>query len=144
MAKTTTLPKLWWPLMEAPSCKTPYCCVCGKTAPLNQHHVVKRSAGNLYRAGVKAPKPTVTLCGSGTTGCHGLAHENRLHFRWHKSSPRFVDHGNRRNGHWEYLLTDEPVKYQKALEMDGWEPVKWICRKREVFPSAHKWTENAL
>lgn len=85
MAKVTTLPELWWPLMEGPSVETPYCCVCGARWPLNRHHVVKRSAGERYVNGVRLPKPTLMLCGSGNaSGCHGKAHQGRLHFRYVK------------------------------------------------------------
>lgn len=134
MAKVTTLPKLYHPLMEGASIKTAYCCVCGRTWPLNQHHVVKRSQGNLYRNGVKLPKPTLTLCGfgnnlhgpNGETWCHGLAHANRLHFRWVQTDLKSGEWWGCtcRGGHWEYLVTEEPVRYMQALKMDGWQPVK--------------------
>lgn len=137
MAKVDTLPELYRPLMRGTSVILDHCAVCGRTWPLNQHHVVKRSAGNLYRQGVKLPKPTITLCGSGNaSGCHGLAHQGRLHFRWVVTPvPAMGNWGGqyenlytgvanykiRTGGHWEYLITDEPTKYQKALEMEGWE-----------------------
>lgn len=134
MAKVTTLPKLYQPLMQGTSVKTAYCCVCGRTWPLNHHHVVKRSQGNMYRNGVKLPKPTLTLCGSGNnlhgpngeTWCHGLAHANRLHFRWVQTDLKSGEWWGRtcRGGHWEYLITEEPVRYMQALKMDGWQPVK--------------------
>ncbi|WP_314785064.1 hypothetical protein [Olsenella uli] len=111
MARVTTLPELLWPLMDGMSLTLDRCAVCGKPWPLNQHHVVRRGAGRLYRGGVEVSKPTVTLCGSGNaSGCHGLAHANRLHFRW--------------AGRWEYLLCDEPTRYQEALEMDGWRAIR--------------------
>lgn len=128
MARVTTMAPIWWPLMECPSIETPYCAVCGKTWPLNRHHLVKRSAGQLVRGGVVLPKPTIVLCGSGnTSGCHGLAHQGRLHFRWVESDAGsegwYLTHI--RGGHLEYLLTEEPEKYADALKMDGWRPV---CR----------------
>lgn len=43
------------------------CCVCGKHRE-SMHHVVPRSRG-----GHKGPQ--LPLCGSGTTGCHGMAHD---------------------------------------------------------------------
>lgn len=132
MSRVDTLPELYRPLMEGYSVETPFCAVCGRTHPLNRHHIVKRSAGKMYRAGVEIPKPTIMLCGSGNaSGCHGLAHQNRLHFRWVK---RDVNEGewyqvHVDGGHWEYIITDEPVKYQKALEMDGWMPLRgWDMR----------------
>lgn len=131
MARVDTLPPILRPLMDGASVILPFCAVCGATWPLNQHHVVRRGAGELYRSGVKAPKPTITLCGSGNTGgCHGLAHQNRLHFRWVPSDAVGDGFGHYRRmeggdgGHWEYLLTDEPVKYQRALEMDGWKRIE--------------------
>ena len=123
----TTLPEMWWGLMDAPSVETPYCAVCGATWPLNRHHMVRRSAGRLYRAGVEVPKPTIVLCGSGNAGgCHGLAHGNRLHFRWVSADYRSGEWwlSGCRGGHLEYLLTDEPVDYLHALEMDGWRPLR--------------------
>lgn len=105
-----TLSKDLWDLMESESVKLPYCAVCGSHGHLEQHHMVPRSAGNLYRDGVRLEKPTITLCGMGnTSGCHGLAHAHRLHFRY--------------AGRLEYLITDKPVKRYKALEMDGWKAI---------------------
>lgn len=83
----------------------------------------------MYQNGVELPKPTIVLCGSGnTSGCHGLAHHERLHFRWvpmnasHNSTVKTW--GTFGAGHWEYLITDEPTKYQKALDMDGWRELR--------------------
>lgn len=61
MARVDTLPEFLRPLMDGCSVETPFCCVCGRTYPLNRHHVVRRSAGKLYRYGVEMPKPTVML-----------------------------------------------------------------------------------
>ena len=78
--------------------------------PLNQHHVVWRSWGEYYDNGVKQEKPTITLCGNGnTSGCHGLAHSRRVHFRW--------------NDGWQYLRTDT-TDYVEALEEEGWRDIK--------------------
>lgn len=92
MARVDTLPEYLRPLMEGVTVRTPYCAVCGRVQPLNQHHVVRRGAGKMYRDGREVEKPTVTLCGFGNNlhdadgreYCHGLAHANRLHFRWVK------------------------------------------------------------
>ncbi len=108
---TGTLDRQLWPLMRAEEVRQGFCCVCGRTAPLNQHHLVRRSAGKLFRDGEELPKPTVTLCGSGnTSGCHGLAHSYRLHFRMGI-------------GGLQYIVT-EPMKYSKALKMRGWKPIR--------------------
>lgn len=111
--RRSTLEPMWWPLMRGPTVKREWCVVCGRTYPLNQHHPVKQSGGNLMgRDGIPLEKPTLTLCGSGnTSGCHRLAHEGRLFFRYE-------------DGQWEYLLTREPVKAQKAFGMEGWRRIR--------------------
>ena len=130
MARVDTLPEYLRPLMEGTSVTTPCCAVCGRTDPLNQHHIVRRGAGKMYRSGVEVKKPTITLCGFGNNlsdadgrpYCHGLAHANRLHFRWVKEdvlANKFT-RVHAAGGHWEFLKTDEPVKYWDALKMDGW------------------------
>ena len=127
MARVSTLPEFLRPLMEGPSVETRRCAVCGRAWPLNRHHVVRRGAGRLYPNGVEVPKPTVVLCGSGNTGgCHGLAHANRLHFRWVRAEqPSGEYYGTRvSGGHWEYLLLDEPTSYLDALGMEGWAPLR--------------------
>lgn len=119
MARVDTLPEYLRPLMDGKTVRAPYCVVCGRSGPLNQHHVVRRGAGKLFRDGAEVEKPTLTLCGFGNNMsdadgreyCHGLAHANRLHFRW-------------RNDRWEYLRTDVPTRYYEALEMDGWLPLR--------------------
>lgn len=125
MAEVTTLPELWRPLMDAPNIITPWCAVCGKTGHLEQHHMVKRSTGQLVLPnGAIAEKPTITLCGHGNAdGCHGLAHQGRLHFRWVRT--RYVGgtddfYADITGGHLEYLLTDRPVDYLTALSRGGW------------------------
>ena len=127
MARVTTLARMWWDLMGAPSIEGPCCAVCGATWPLNRHHVVPRSAGRLYRHGVEVPKPTVMLCGSGNaSGCHGKAHSGRLHFRWveveavHGGFGRYMRTENATGGHYEVLELEEPVDRLTALGMDGW------------------------
>jgi len=91
------------PLMSAPSIDTPYCPFCGKRAT-QRHHIVARSQGGTNG-------PTVNVCGLGNaSGCHGRLHSHTLHLR-------YIDG-------WEYLETDEPTKYQTALEMDGWRKLR--------------------
>lgn len=87
-------------LMDAPSLTPCYCVVCGLPT-VTRHHVVPRSQGG--HAG-----PVLSLCGHGTAGCHGRAEDKRLHFRY--------------DGRWWWLATQYPVKYQDALELDGWLP----------------------
>lgn len=58
MAKVDTMPIYLRPLMRGCSVKLNRCAVCGETYPLNQHHVVRRSAGKMY-------------------DCHGSSFRNR-------------------------------------------------------------------
>ena len=97
------LNRLTLPLLGKPSLISRYCVVCGKPATNSHHVIIKGMGGSRHSKRI----PTVSLCGSGnTSGCHGLAHSMRLHFRY-------------RDG-WEYLLLDEPTDYQTALGMEGW------------------------
>lgn len=111
-----TLPQYLRPLMELDSTRSDCCEVCGRTSPLNQHHIVFRSAGRLFRDGREVPKPTITLCGFGNNlrdsdgryYCHGMAHQHMLHFRNH-------------DGMREYIITDEPTDEWSALQIEeGW------------------------
>ncbi len=52
------------------------CVVCGDTASPSQHHVLPRGQG-----GDDDPANLVSLCGSGTTGCHGLIEANDIMVR---------------------------------------------------------------
>ncbi len=142
MAKVDTLPEFLRPLMAAPSVESPCCAVCGRPGPLERHHIVRRSAGRLYRNGVEVPKPTVTLCGFGNNlrdadgrpYCHGLAHAGMLHFRWVPSDAvgdgfgNYLRQGGGDGGHLEYLLLDEPADYLSALSMGGWRPLRGWSR----------------
>lgn len=105
---TDTMPLMWRDLMDAPSIKADCCVVCGRNRPLNQHHIVPRSAGKLFdENGREIAKPTVTLCGNGnTSGCHGKAHSGLLHFRY-------------RDG-LEYLMPGSPCDRLTALGLEGW------------------------
>jgi len=108
-----TMPEIYRPMMEGKTVKSDRCVVCGRYYPLEQHHVVWRSWGELHDdEGNRLPKATLTLCGFGNNlpYCHGLAHHRLLHFRWN------VDH-------WEYLRTKNETKYQDTLTMDGWRPI---------------------
>ena len=126
MADVTTLDHILIPLMDSPSIKRPCCAICGRRSPLEQHHIVRRSAGKLFRKGVEVKKPTITLCGFGNNlgYCHGLAHANRLHFRWveEEINPK-LEFRTETGGHLEYLITEEPISYINALDMEGWRQV---------------------
>jgi 5-methylcytosine-specific restriction endonuclease McrA len=90
-------------LMDKPSCEPGCCAVCGAPRGITSHHIVPRSQGGL-------DGPTIDLCGHGTTGCHGDAEEKRIHFRWH-------------DDWWQFLITEAPMKYQDALQLEGWRRV---------------------
>lgn len=111
-----TMPEYLRPLMGLRSTRSDRCEVCGRTYPLEQHHIVFRSQGQLHdMRGNRMPKPTITLCGfgnnlrdsNGRLYCHGMAHHHMLHFR---------NNGGRR----EYLITDKPVNEWDALKLEGW------------------------
>ena len=117
---------MWHDLMEAPSIDNieKRCAICGKPAT-DKHHIVPRSAGKLFdQYGHELKNPTVRLCGHGnTSGCHGLAHSHRLHFR-------YMTYEKKRKGMYpqkikqlEYLITDKPCDHIRALELDGWRKV---------------------
>ena len=92
-------------LMKGPSISGSVCPFCGRPVA-NSHHIVPRSQG-----GVKGP--TVNVCGMGNaSGCHGKLHSHMLHLRFDADSWQ-----------WMYLRTKEPMKYEKALELDGWKPL---------------------
>lgn len=109
-----TLPLIYRPLMEAPSVRKECCAVCGRRFPLEQHHIVWRSWGKVFKDGKEVRKPTITLCGFGNNlrdadgryYCHGKAHHRMLHFKY--------------DGALMCLETEEPVSYQDALGMEGW------------------------
>lgn len=87
-------------LMCAPSINSMWCPFCGRIAT-QKHHIVHRSRGGTNG-------PTVNVCGLGNaSGCHGKLHQHRLHLRY--------------TDEWEFLETEEPTKYQDALDMDGWQ-----------------------
>lgn len=122
-----TISELYKPMMGKPSIRSNRCVICGQPAT-NQHHVVKRSAGKWVRDGIELKKPTMSLCGMGNaSGCHGLAHAGRLHFRW--AVTRTVPKSSKEEGlaaalvggHWEAKLTNQPCTYQQALaNEEGW------------------------
>lgn len=126
MANVTTLDEVYRPLMDAPTVKLDRCAVCGRAWPLNQHHIVFRSQGQLIRDGKPVKKPTVTLCGDGNNlyglapdgtrvvWCHGKAHHRLLHFRNDHGQLEYIDLGD---------SPSDAAKYQAALLMDGWRPL---------------------
>lgn len=58
------------------------CVGCGTTQDLTTQHRIARGMGGTGRGGdlalvIASPVNGLTLCGSGTTGCHGWAERNR-------------------------------------------------------------------
>lgn len=92
-------------LMKGVSIEGETCVFCGMKAT-NAHHVVPRSQGG-------SSGPTIPVCGMGNaSGCHGLLHSHMLHLRWDEETWQ-----------WLYLRTEKPMKYENALEEDGWKPL---------------------
>lgn len=119
MFKKTTMEQWLWPLMQGKTVRLQNCPICGRPAT-NMHHIVRRGDGELIgNDGRPRPKPMISLCGTGTTGCHGLVHELRLHFRWKDDT-------------WEYLKTEEPTGRIEALGLPGWKPIRMPQRINEV------------
>lgn len=138
-----TIDELLLPMMGKPSIKGERCAVCGRPAT-NQHHVVRRGAGKWVRGGVEVRKPTVALCGSGNaSGCHGLAHQGRLHFRWKATLDK---QSGMVGGHWEAKLVNVPCSYQEALASEvGWERIPLKGADRPLFePRKRKRRQEVL
>lgn len=52
------------------------CARCGTTEGLTTQHRVARGMGGTRAAWINEPPNLLTLCGSGTTGCHGWTEAN--------------------------------------------------------------------
>ena len=107
-----TMPQVYRPLMECPTIMLNFCPICGRLYPLEQHHLVWRSWGKLFKDGREVEKPTITLCGFGNNlpYCHGKVHNHMLHFKWD-------------DGLW-YLETEKPTRYIESLKLDGWKRIE--------------------
>lgn len=68
--------------MNARDMIRPWCVVCGRPAT-NKHHEPPKGIGGIGKKGIEPP--VISLCGSGTTGCHGMRHAGKIKFRWHKN-----------------------------------------------------------
>ena len=120
---------MWAPLFGKPNASNIYgrCMVCGRPAN-NHHHIVPRSAGEMSVDGRRLSKPTILLCGNGnTSGCHGLAHQHRLHFRWvdafeeHRYDKVATPKYDTGSGHYEWKLFDQPINVLEAwAHTKGW------------------------
>lgn len=97
------LNRLFEELMDAPDLLSTdgMCAICRIRPVQNRHHIVPRSQGG-------TSGPIAEVCGLGNaSGCHGMLHGHLLHLRFG-------------GGAWQVLVTKEPVKYQDALDMEGW------------------------
>lgn len=59
------------------------CVRCGRFVGdwKSRHHRVSKGAGGSKREWINSPSNLITLCGSGTTGCHGWVTENTTRAR---------------------------------------------------------------
>lgn len=62
------------------------CCICGKPAT-NSHHLPPKGYGIAFvlptKMGQFVLRPALlSVCGSGTTGCHGLIHNKVITVKW--------------------------------------------------------------
>lgn len=127
MIDKTTLPRIYWPLMDCKVEDRGYCAICGRPYPTERHHIVRRGAGSYFRDGELVRKPEIRLCGFGnnlkdTDGryyCHGKAHSGLLHFRMNDGHLEFLDLAGKVD-----LITAGSLRYQDVLEMDGWMPLR--------------------
>lgn len=69
------------------------CPLCHSELICNTHHQPDRHSFNLKTEwGIFVLKPALFgLCGSGTTGCHGLIESNRLSVEWRWDSEEYAD-----------------------------------------------------
>jgi hypothetical protein len=79
------------------------CAVCGQSVleiPFNIHHRRNRGSGGSSDPAINAPSNLLTVCGTGTTGCHG----------WIGSSPaEALEHGYVVSLNSREATTDVPV-----------------------------------
>ena len=68
---------------------TDTCAVCGARAT-NVHHIVPKRNGYTFALhNHELRSPLIALCGSGTTGCHGLFHSGKLKAVWEWNSEEY-------------------------------------------------------
>lgn len=108
------------------------CIACGRSSPLTAHHRTARGMGGTSRVDLGSPTNGLTLCGSGTTGCHGWVEYHRTQavaLGW--LVPEGVDPATRpyldRTYGWRLPLHDGLAVYVDAIE-DVPEPVRDAAR----------------
>lgn len=80
------------------------CARCGSGGPLTLQHRTGRGMGGSRDPRINAPSNLITLCGSGTTGCHGVV----------ESTPRL----SRLTG-WAVARHDDPAEIP-VQTLSGW------------------------
>lgn len=95
------------------------CAWCGRPAS-NCHHVPAKGMGGRNRTfvlrtpmGAFVLRPAlIALCGSGTTGCHGLAHSRGLRIRWMWGRAEYAEKWW--SGHWlsHGIVPHDPRLYE--------------------------------
>ena len=71
------------------------CFICGKPATNTHHHPSKGRATSFTLETPKGrfvSKPALfAVCGSGTTGCHGLIHAGKVKLKWEWDRPEYQE-----------------------------------------------------
>ena len=86
-------------LLDKPSIDSKVCAVCGRPAA-NRHHVIQKGLGGTK---LEPRIPTIPLCGFGNNeydGCHGLAHANRIEFKYDERDRLWKWRQTRHGGRW--------------------------------------------
>lgn len=83
------------------------CAVCGKPATNSHHHPPKGTASTFkleYPDGsYQVLRPSLlAVCGSGTTGCHGLIHQRKVRIRWEWDDLAYQEQ------YWQGLIGSKP------------------------------------
>ncbi len=69
----------------------PFCALCGRPAGSVHHIQPLRNGREFGLHGHVLMSSLATLCGSGTTGCHGMLHAGSAFVRWRWDSPEAGD-----------------------------------------------------
>lgn len=85
------------------------CSVCGKSAT-NVHHQPNKGRGRILILNGHMLRPALfALCGSGTTGCHGKIHQQKLKIVWRWTSEEYAREW------WEGGLLEEVKPHSEEL-----------------------------
>jgi 5-methylcytosine-specific restriction endonuclease McrA len=97
------------------------CRLCGTTFCVNAHHLIPRSLGGIW-----TESNIVGLCGSGTTGCHGLV-EARNRTACHVLRTTLTD------AEYSYLVSKKGEDWLERYYPAVWEA--YGMRARQDYPS---------